>query len=96
MNLQTMCLTEDLSKGTILDMLEDPLKGSLKELLKANTLVFKKELKKESLKDSILDSMKGLSLEFEEYFEMHEQKTFPLMVLISLSTFQRKRKLKMR
>ena len=80
MNLQMMCLIEVLSKVITLDMQEAHPKDSSKEQLKANTLVFKKELRRESLKDLTLDLTKDLSQVFEECFEMHEQKIFLLMV----------------
>jgi len=78
MNLQMMSSIGVLSKDITLDLQEVLHRDSLKDLLKANILVFKKELKKEFLKDLTLALMKDFDQELDEFSEMQEPKTYQL------------------
>lgn len=73
-SLKMMCLIEAIKKDSNMDSLKVNLLGSLKDLLKANTLESKKVLKKEFMMGSILGLMKDSKLELESCFEMREKK----------------------
>jgi len=78
MNLQMMSSIGVLSKDITLDLQEVLHRDSLKDLLKANILVFKKELKREFLKGLTLALMKDFDQELDEFSEMQEPKTYQL------------------